>query len=136
MIFPSLTKKKNKEFIDIFKEKIEDIPKLTPKILIKFSNIKNSINTILDDLVVVHCFPNGFLKILKKAKEEAQPNFFQFEIHNISQNYENEEQKNNSKIYFACLEIGESISNYVQQKKEIINLIFKYKSKKFFLYQI
>ena len=121
-------KEKTGEFIDIFKEKIEDIPKLTPKIITKFPNIKNSINTISDDLVVDHCFPNGFLKIFKKPKGEAEPNFFQFEIDNIPQNYQNEEQKIYSKIYFTCLEIGESISDYFQYKKEIINLIFKYKS--------
>ena len=121
-------KEKTGEFIDIFKEKIEDIPKLTPKIITKFPNIKNSINTISDDLVVDHCFPNGYLKIFKNVKGENEPNFYQFELDNIPQNYQNEEQKIYSKIYFTCLEIGESISEYFQYKKEIINQIFKYKS--------
>ena len=84
-------KEKTGEFIDIFKEKIEDIPKLTPKIITKFPNIKNSINTISDDLVVDHCFPNGYLKIFKNVKGENEPNFYQFELDNIPQNYQNEE---------------------------------------------
>ena len=119
---------KTGEFKDIFKEKIEDIPILTPKIITKFPNIKNSINTISDDLVIDHCFPNGFIKIFKKDKDEYESNFFQFELDNIPQNYLNEERRIYSKIYFTCLEIGEPISDYFQYKKEIINLIFKYKS--------
>ena len=121
-------KDKTGEFKDIFKEKIEDIPILTPKIITKFPNIKNSINTISDDLVIDHCFPNGFIKIFKKDKDEYESNFFQFELDNIPQNYLNEERRIYSKIYFTCLEIGEPISDYFQYKKEIINLIFKYKS--------
>ena len=121
-------KDKTGQFKDIFKEKIEDIPKLTPKIITKFPNIKNSINTISDDIVIEHCFPNGFLKLFQKVRGDNEPNFFQFELDNIPQNYLNEERKIYSKIYFTCLEIGESLSDYFQYKKEIINLIFKYKS--------
>ena len=78
--------------------------------------------------MIDHCFPNGILKVFQKPKVDNQKTFFQFELDNIPQIYQNDEQKIYSKIYFTCLEIGESISDYFQYKKEIINLIFKYKS--------
>ena len=121
-------KEKSGEFADIFKENIEDIPKLTPKIITKFPDIKNSLNKIPDEIVIDHCFPNGILKVFQKPKVDNPKTFFQFELDNIPQIYQNDEQKIYSKIYFTCLEIGESISDYFQYKKEIINLIFKYKS--------
>ena len=122
-------KEKTGEFADIFKEKIEDMPLLTPKLITKFPNVKNSINTISDEIVIDHCFPNREIKIFKKSKDEQDnPKTFQFELDNIPQNYENNEQNIYSKIYFNCLEISESISEYFKYKKEIINLIFNYKS--------
>ena len=122
-------KEKTGEFADIFNEKLEDMPNLTPKIITKFPNIKNSINSISDELVLDHCFPDKIMKIIEKSKGEENPkSFFQFELENIPQNYDDEEKTIYSKIYFSCLEINEAISEYFQYKKEIINLIFKYKS--------
>ena len=123
-------KEKIGEFTDIFKEKVEEMPLLTPKLITKFPNIKNSINTIPDEIIIDHCFPNRVINIFKKSKgEEDNPKtFFQFEIDNIPQNYENDVENIYSKIYFTCLEISESISEYFKYKKEIINLIFNYKS--------
>ena len=117
---------KTGEFSDIFNENLEDMPQLTPKIITKYPNIKNSINTIPDEIVLEHCFPNKIFNIIKKSKDDDNTShFFYFELDNIPQNYENEEKSIYSKIYFTCLEINESLSNYFQYKKEIINLIFR-----------
>ena len=117
---------KTGEFADIFNENLEDMPKLTPKIITKYPNIKNSINTISDEILLEHCFPNRILNIIKKSKDDDNSkNYFFFDLDNIPQNYENEEKSIFSKIYFTCFVINESLSNYFQYKKEIINLIFK-----------
>ena len=119
---------KTGEFADIFKESIKDMPKLTPKIITKFPNIKNTLNRISDDIIIDHCFPDGIIKIFRKQKVDDNPKIlFQFELDNIPQTYQNDEQKIYSKIYFTCLEIGESISDYFKFKKEIINQLFNYK---------
>ena len=118
-------KDKTGEFADIFKENIEEMPNLEPKIISKFPIIQDSMNTIPDQIIINHCFPDGVIKI-KDA--EIQKVFFQFELDNIPQNYSNEERKIYSKMYFTCLEINECICKYFQYKKEIINSIFKYKS--------
>ena len=122
-------KEKTGEFGDIFKEVISDMPKLNPKLITKFPNFKDSINSIPDDIVINHCFPKGVIEILKIQKDiDNKPNYFQFELDNIPQNYPNEEQKLYSKIYFSCLEFNECITEYFRYKKEIINVIFKTKS--------
>jgi len=111
-------------FADIFKERIEDIPILKPKIITKFPNI-NTINTISDDIILNHCFPDEILKIFtfKKSKDDNYPKtFFQFTLENIPQNYQNDDKKFYTKIYFSCLEVGESLSKYFDYKNEIINL--------------
>ncbi len=70
-------KEKIGEFTDIFKEKVEEMPLLTPKLITKFPNIKNSINTIPDEIIIDHCFPNRVINIFKKSKgEEDNPKPF------------------------------------------------------------
>lgn len=118
-------KDKTGEFAEIFKENIAEMPNIEPKIISKFPIIQDSMNTIPDNIIINHCFPDGVIKI-KEAK--IQKVFFQFELDNIPQNYSNEERKIYSKMYFTCLEINECICKYFQYKKEIINSVFKYKS--------
>jgi len=109
------------EYANIFTD-IENIPELCPKIITKFPNTINSINSIPDEIILDHCFPDGKIKVFKKSENEFPKKSFQFELDNIPQNYPNDEQKIYSKIYFSCLEFGESISQYFRYRREIYNL--------------
>ena len=112
------------EYANIFTD-IQNIPVLCPKIITKFPNTINSINSIPDEIILDHCFPDGQIKAFKKSKNEFPKKIFQFELDNIPQNYQNDEQKIYSKIYFSCLEFGESISDYFRYRREIYNLSSK-----------
>jgi len=80
-------KDKTGEFAEIFKENIAEMPNIEPKIISKFPIIQDSMNTIPDNIIINHCFPDGVIKI-KEAK--IQKVFFQFELDNIPQNYSEE----------------------------------------------
>ena len=109
------------EYADIFKEQIEDIPSIKPKIITKYPDNKKNINSISDEVIIDHCFTDGMIKAFKKPLDGYSKKYFQFELDNIPQNYPNDEQKIYSKIYFTCLEFGESISDYYKFRREIFN---------------
>ena len=113
------TKTKNiYTFQDIFTDSLN--VKLNPKLISKFpSSIKN-INSIPDDLVISHCFPNG-LKILNNPFLISQLTHFEFNLENIPANYTEEDKFLYSKIYFNCLEFYEPLSQYLKLKKEILS---------------
>ena len=105
-------------FQDIFTDSLN--VKLNPKLISKFpSSIKN-INSIPDDLVISHCFPNG-LKILNNPFLISQLAHFEFNLENIPANYTEEDKFLYSKIYFNCLEFYEPLSQYLKLKKEILS---------------
>ena len=105
-------------FQDIFTDSLN--VKLNPKLISKFpSSIKN-INSIPDDLVISHCFPNG-LKILNNPFLISQLTHFEFNLENIPSNYTEEDKFLYSKIYFNCLEFYEPLSQYLKLKKEILS---------------
>ena len=105
-------------FQDIFTDSLN--VKLNPKLISKFpSSIKN-INSIPDDLVISHCFPNG-LKILNNPFLISQLTHFEFNLENIPANYTKEDKFLYSKIYFNCLEFYEPLSQYLKLKKEILS---------------
>ena len=105
-------------FQDIFTDSLN--VKLNPKLISKFpSSIKN-INSIPDDLVISHCFPNG-LKILNNPFLISQLTHFEFNLENIPANYTEEDKFLYSKIYFNCLEFYEPLSQYLKLKKEILS---------------
>ena len=105
-------------FQDIFTNSLN--VKLNPKLISKFpSSIKN-INSIPDDLVISHCFPNG-LKILNNPFLISQLTHFEFNLENIPANYTEEDKFLYSKIYFNCLEFYEPLSQYLKLKKEILS---------------
>lgn len=106
---------------DIFKEQIKDISILSPKIITKYPNNKKNINSIIDEVIVDHCFPKGIIEIYQRPANDCIKKYFQFELDNIPQNYPNDEQNIFSKIYFSCLEFGESISDYYKYRREIFN---------------
>ena len=105
-------------FQDIFTDSLN--VKLNPKLISKFpSSIKN-INSIPDDLVISHCFPNG-LKILNNPFLISQLTHFVFNLENIPANYTEEDKFLYTKIYFNCLEFYEPLSQYLKLKKEILS---------------
>ena len=105
-------------FQDIFTDSLN--VKLNPKLISKFpSSIKN-INSIPNDLVISHCFPNG-LKILNNPFLISQLTHFEFNLENIPANYTEEDKFLYSKIYFNCLEFYEPLSQYLKLKKEILS---------------
>ena len=105
-------------FQDIFTDSLN--VKLNPKLISKFpSSIKN-INSIPDDLVISHCFPNG-LKILNNPFLISQLTRFEFNLENIPANYTEEDKFLYAKIYFNCLEFYEPLSQYLKLKKEILS---------------
>ena len=105
-------------FQDIFTDSLN--VKLNPKLISKFpSSIKN-INSIPDDLVISHCFPNG-VKILNNPFLISQLTHFEFNLENIPANYTEEDKFLYSKIYFNCLEFYEPLSQYLKLKKEILS---------------
>ena len=123
--FFKIDKKENKgEFLDIFGENSNKELNITPKILTKFPNGKMCINTIPDNIIIEHCFPNGVINPTKNSQNQ----FFQFKFDNLPQNYENCYWKIYSNIYLTCLEINEPLINYYKYKHEIISLINKTKS--------
>ena len=123
--FLKINKEENKvEFLDIFGEKSFDELNITPKIITKFPNEKMCLNSIPDNIIIQHCFPNDVIKLTKDNKNH----FFQFNFDNVPQNFENCYRKIYSKIYFTCLEIKEPLLNYLKYKNELINLISENKS--------
>ena len=123
--FLKTNKEENKvEFLDIFGEKSFDELNITPKIITKFPNEKTCLNSIPDNIIIQHCFPNDVIKLTKDNKNH----FFQFNFDNVPQNFENCYRKIYSKIYFTCLEIKEPLLNYLKYKNELINLISENKS--------
>ena len=108
-------KSKNKaSFANIFKDLLDF--EMTPKIISKFPPESQNFNYITDDIIISHCFPKG----LKLIKSENNPVQFEFELDNIPANYPEDEQNLYSKIYFNCLEFNESLTQYQNLKKEII----------------
>ena len=115
--FFSLKTKKSYTFSDIFSDPLNI--KFTPKLISKFpSSIKNY-NSINDDLVISHCFPNG-IKILNDQVLSNNITHFEFNLDNIPSNYNEEDKSLYSKIYFNCLEFYEPLSSFFDLKKEIL----------------
>ena len=110
-------KPKNKaSFANMFQDLLNF--EMTPKIISKFPPESQNFNYITDDIIISHCFPKG-LKIIE-MKNENNPVLFEFELDNIPANYPEDEKNLYSKIYFNCLEFNESLMQYQNLKKEII----------------
>ena len=83
---------------------ISDSHKLTPSILSFFPSFpKNSIY-IDKNILLHHCFPNGFY--IKKFNQFPFPEHFTFELSNFPFN------NKQSSLYFTCLSFYEPIENY------------------------
>ena len=95
---------------------------LTAEIISKFPPENGNYNSIKDEMVLAHCFPNGF-KVLQEKEEKKPCSHFEFHLDNILFNNNEEEKNVYNKIYFTCLEIYESLELYNNYKKEIITNI-------------
>lgn len=122
----------NNDYIsDIFSN--PDTSKIyTPKIISKFPPSSDNNNTILDQLIINHCFPYGLtLKDGKRLNEHTY--HFEFELDNKIYNFIDKNKYIYSKIHFTCLAFFESIKDYknfkdkihtqlkIKNKNEIIN---------------
>ena len=106
-------------FLNVLKDPKMD---LTPEVISKFPPENGNYNSAKDEMVLAHCFPNGF-KVLQTKEEKKPCTHFEFHLDNILF-HDNEEEKNiYTKIYFTCLEIYESLELYNNYKKEIITNI-------------
>ena len=103
-------------FLNIFKYLNME---LTPEVISKFPPENGNYNSAKDEMVIAHCFPNGF-HIIQEKSEKKECNHFEFHLDNILFNYNEEERRVYSKIYFTCLEFYESLETYNNYKKEII----------------
>ena len=118
-IFPDTNKKEgSKDSIDIFSSNIE--MELPPKIISKFPPNNSNHNSIPDEIVIEHCFPNGF-KMIKLDKIDGSNSFshFWFELDNLKYAYLTNHKSLYSKIYFTCLNFKESLQDYLNLKLEI-----------------
>ena len=99
---------KNNEFY----KNIELQEKIDAKILTKFPPVEKYQITLKDEIIISHCFPNGF-KIIK-SNVKPQKRIFNFSLQNIFPTSKGEELN----IYFTCLKFYESLSKYYEIHKK------------------
>ena len=98
----------------------------SPKIISKFPPSSDNYNTILDQLIIDHCFPYGLT--LKEGKRLNEYTYhFEFELDNKIYNYIDKNKYIYSKIHFTCLTFFESVRDY-KRFKDNINLKFNIKN--------
>ena len=110
------------EFLNIFEN--QETLDLKSKIISKFPPNNGNFNEINDEIIINHCFPNGF-GLIKNENKEINTYSFYFELDNLLVNYSPEEKNIHSKMYFTCLVIFEHLNNYLQYKKDIITKLGK-----------
>ena len=93
---------KNEDFFNNFQSSF-----INAKILSKFPPVEKHFCSIKDEIVISHCFPNGY------CIEESNPGkkIFHFSIENI---FPHPHEK--SRIYYTCLLFYESLSRYFEVK--------------------
>ena len=83
---------------------ISDSHKLKPSVLSFFPSFPKNNIYINENILLRHCFPNGFY--IKKYNQFPLPEHFCFELNNYPL------YKQQSKLYFTCLSFYEPIENY------------------------
>ena len=92
---------------------------LSPKIITKFPPNDYNHNSIPDQIIIDHCFPNGF-KMVKTQKSDSNNNtHFCFELDNLKYSYLSDKKTLYSKIYCTCLKFNESLQDYQKLKLEM-----------------
>ena len=98
-------------FNDSFYQNIKIInqyEKLVPKILSKFPDYEN-FNQISNDIIIRHCFPNGFF--IKNSIEKPESEKFYFSLDNLSNEIY-------PKIYYTCFLFYENAKKYYELKED------------------
>ena len=92
-----------------------------PEILSKFPKDIDNMNTISDNLIIEHCFPNDFY--IKKGGGKYAKNLYPFEFSFDNKNYQFLEKNRYlySKIHFTCVKFYESIKDYLELNNCIKN---------------
>ena len=85
-----------------------------PTIISKYPQIKESYNLIPDNLVILHCFPQGY-RILDN-EPEFKTAFYTFRLENLP--FINVDNQKYAKMYFSCLLFYESLYDYYILKKK------------------
>ena len=112
-VCPKSKSDKNK-IIDIFTA--NTYTELTPKIISKFPPTNSNHNSLQNEIIIEHCFPNGF----KMVKSQNKNNIlhFSFELDNLKYSYLKYKSLY-SKIYFTCLKFYEPLHKYQKMKTEL-----------------
>ena len=98
--------------------------KFIPKMISKFPQDFNNYNTISDQNVIEHCFPNN-ISIKKGEKYEKYSYHFELELENNIFKYLEKNKCLYNKIHFTCLKFYEPIKayidlkNYIDQEKKV-----------------
>ena len=93
-----------------------------PSIISKFPPTTQPYNFINDNLVIMHCFPQG-CNLLINAQPQDKSQFFTFQLDNIPFTKANSYKC--EKIYFNCLLFYEPLYQYYQIKQQTTNSSFK-----------
>ena len=84
---------------------------LKPKITTKYPNIDLPYLNIPNEIIISHCFPNGYKLIEKNADNVSKNEYFFFTIKNPNPLEENNNFRHQI-IHFSCLLMYEDIINY------------------------
>ena len=94
---------------------------IKPNIISKFPNVNSTLVNIPNDVIISHCFPNGFYAKFCKDEPPIGEKFF-FCVDNFPRN------SNYPKVYFSCFLFYESLEVYRQILLKKKNFIFKSKN--------
>ena len=92
---------------------------LSPKIISKFPPNSPNHNSIPDQIIIDHCFPNGFKMVKFQKNDSNNYSHFCFELDNLKYSYLSDKKTLYSKIYFTCLKFNESLQDYQKLKLEM-----------------
>ena len=90
---------------------------IKPNIISKFPNVNSTLVNIPNDVIISHCFPNGFYAKFCKDEPPIGEKFF-FCVDNFPRN------SNYPKVYFSCFLFYESLEVYRQILLKKKNFIF------------
>ena len=96
-----------------------------PEILSKFPKDIDNMNTISDNLIIEHCFPNDFY--IKKGGGKYAKNLYPFEFSFDNKNYQFLEKNRYlySKIHFTCIIIKMKMILIKKKfQKNMMNIIY------------